>query len=218
MSISRILMQAGRRVPDLVAYVTSQAKDSIISIDISNPSNLVRLDSFTSVNLNAAQGVVLDLTNQVAYVVSSVSDSITSIDISNPFNLVELDSFTSASLDGATNLAVDVANQVAYVASFNADSVTAIDISDPNNLAELDSFTSASLDGADSIAVDVANQVAYVITTLGALSSAPDSITSIDISNPSSLAELDSLSSATLRNARGIALSISGPASTNAYE
>ena len=171
MSISRILMQAGRRVPDLVAYVTSQAKDSIISIDISNPSNLVRLDSFTSVNLNAAQGVVLDLTNQVA-----------------------------------------------YVASFNADSVTAIDISDPNNLAELDSFTSASLDGADSIAVDVANQVAYVITTLGALSSAPDSITSIDISNPSSLAELDSLSSATLRNARGIALSISGPASTNAYE
>ena len=68
--------------------------DSITSINISNPSNLLQLDSFTSINLDGATSIQLDLVNQVAYVASRLVDSITSIDISNPSALFELDSFT----------------------------------------------------------------------------------------------------------------------------
>ena len=53
--------------------------------------------------------------------------------------------------------------------------------------------------------------VAYVA------SSSAFSITSIDISNPNSLTELDSLTNANLNGAYNVALNIPGPASTNAY-
>ena len=41
------------------AYVVSNNADSITSIDISNPSNLVQLDSLTSAQLDGAFGVAL---------------------------------------------------------------------------------------------------------------------------------------------------------------
>jgi 6-phosphogluconolactonase (cycloisomerase 2 family) len=192
-----------------VAYVTSFISNSITSIDISDPNNLIELDTYTSSNLNGAQGIRLDLNNNLAYVVSSTSDSITSIDISNPNNLIELDSYTSSNLNGARNIALDLNNNVAYVTSLangtnlgDASRITSIDISNPNNLVELDSYRSSNLDGAFSVELDLANNVAYVVSYVSS------SITSINISDPNNLIEMDSYISPNLDGVRYIALDL----------
>ena len=185
-------------------FVTDRFVGRLTSIDISDPSNLVQLDSFTSAGLDNARNFDIDPTNGVACVLGYNDAVITSIDISNPSSLAQLDTFTSTDLAGPNAVAIDTINNVAYVAARNADRLVAIDISNPSNLAQLDSFTSAALDGPMYLALDTTNGVAYVVSTLHVV----DTITSIDISNPSSLVQLDSLASSAIDRPEGISLDL----------
>ncbi|MDZ7744319.1 MAG: hypothetical protein U5K77_00955 [Candidatus Saccharibacteria bacterium] len=100
------------------AYVASWYADSLTVIDISDPNNLVELDSHTSANLNGARSVHID--GSYAYVASGNAGSLTAIDISDPANLTELGSHTSTNLNGARSVHID--GTYAYVASDDADS------------------------------------------------------------------------------------------------
>ncbi|MDZ7744320.1 MAG: hypothetical protein U5K77_00960 [Candidatus Saccharibacteria bacterium] len=85
--------------------MASEYAASLTAIDISDPSNLVELDSHTSANLGGANSVHID--GSYAYVASYSAGSLTAIDISDPSNLVELDSHTSANLNGARSVHID---------------------------------------------------------------------------------------------------------------
>jgi len=177
------------------AFVTNYDDDSVTSIDISDPTNLIYVNSVTHADLNGATSIAIQ--GNYAFVANSVDNSVTSIDISDPTNLIYVNSVTHADLAWATSIAIQ--GNYAFVTSSADDSVTSIDISDPTNLTYIDSVTHAiDLNGAMDIAIQ--GNYAFVASSLH------DSVTSIDISDPANLIYIDSVAHADLAWAKGIAI------------
>jgi len=124
---SPAIIATGRnvKIKDNVAYVTSNGNDSFISIDISDPSNMVVLDSITNITqLNDAWDI--SIINDLAIVTSLVGDSATSIDISDPSNMVIVDFLTDALLNGAKGVAISGYN--AYICGSIDGTIVSVDI------------------------------------------------------------------------------------------
>jgi len=186
--------------------------DAIVSYDVSNPSSISRLQSFSTGYYNH-YGIGLDTTNNVAYVSSYSGDRILSVGISNPSSMSLLDNYTQTELDGAYGVSLDLDNDVAYVAGEREQSVVSVNISNSSNMSGLGTLKdTTNFAYVNRTAIDVANSVLYVVAANA------DALSSIDISSPSSLSILDTFTFPTENLIGGIALNIDGPNATNAWD
>jgi len=125
-----------------IVYVTGQADDSLVAVDISNPgTSLPQLGHIASgTNMDNANNIGLDLINEVAYVTSY--QGITSIDISDPGNMSILDFYNGdGSYSFFWNIRIDAESQIAYSLDWIGGVLIALDISDPNDITELGTLT-----------------------------------------------------------------------------
>ena len=160
-------------------YVINDTQSRFNVIDISNPSNLVRLGGFQDTT-NLANCKEIEVRGRYAYVICATSgsngDRITMIDISNPSSPVYAGSLRDAvNFNNAKGF--DVAGQYAYVVSEDNNSLSVVDVSNPNSIKVVGTI----VDGTDlnePKGVDVQGDYAYVTSIIG------DSLTVVDISNP----------------------------------
>lgn len=178
MSLGKRLINTGAGAASTLAFAVNG--DSLTSIDISDPSNIVELDTFTGAGMVECFSVSVNPTNFTAYVLSRTSDNVTVVDISDPSNMSELDSLT----DGVTfnrgyKSDIDVENNVLYVTSSISGGLGSVDISNPSNISVLDFASGTDLNG---LTLDLTNQIAYA---------GSGTLCSYNISNPSNLIKLD---------------------------
>lgn len=134
--------------------------------------------------LNAASGAGGDVEASVLFV--PVVNALVAIDCSDPSNLSELGRITNSTyLVNANNVVVDVPNNVAVVVS--NDYLNTINISDPTNMSILDSYTIS----LEPLCMDQANSIVYGVNRPS------KTLSSYDISNASSISQLDTLQNST---------------------
>jgi hypothetical protein len=124
----------------------------------------------------------------------------TAINISEPTAMYEMDHIANSAFNYAArggDVAVDSTNQVAYVSADGK--VTSVDISSPS-VSILEADTNTAVNDSKAIAIDIANSVAYVV------SPTDEYLVSIDISDPSSMSNLDAYATAAGANILGVAL------------
>ncbi len=164
------------------AYVATIGYDGLVSVDISDPTNMSQTDSVTNGSdiLNPGK---MDIQGEIVYIAVYGSSRITSVDISDPTNLTILDSTSATNISNPG--AVAIKGNYAFLA--NSDGIISIDISDPSNMTEADYLSSTDMDGGADIKIigDHAFVVAYTDRTL----------TSIDISDPTNMSQTDSTTS-----------------------
>lgn len=172
-------------IHDGVAYaeqdgfdVDDGARDGIVSVDISDPTNPTELDFIDPGQALAGGGPsrpAIDPMRDVLWVCDTALGGILGFDISDPNNLSVLDGTSHGPGFDTHGIAVD--GDFAYVVT-SADDFHVVNISDPNNLSHEASFSDGTaLNGAFDIALD--GTKAYVALTSG------DGMTVVDISDPS---------------------------------
>ena len=168
-----------------VLYVTASISDSITSLDISDPNNIVKLNTYRSASfIDFANGLDIDRNNKIAYVrATGATDYITAINISNPSGMFRISSFA---VNTPSGIRLDVNNNIAYVISSGGNSIISIDISNPSAMVQLDEFVGAG-DAPRGIALDLENNVAYICGV--------SYVSSVDISNPSNMSLLNTVTS-----------------------
>jgi hypothetical protein len=164
--------------------VTSPSDDSLIAVNISNPSSMsLRSELVDTVKLNGARDIHIDFDNQVAFVCCNLGDAITAVDISDYTSMSVLGTLSNATfLNGPYYMKLDLDRSVAFLTCFNGDMLTAVDISDPANMSIYNNFTHADIDNPFAIEYDPVTQYAYVMSTLG------DKVVSVDVSDPDNMA------------------------------
>jgi hypothetical protein len=178
-----------------VIYITSQSGNALISVDVSDPANMVQLDFVESISqLDGLTGLSLDLTNQVAYVSVQDDRGLASIDISNPSSMTILQSLVfQPNMNSPQGTAIDLENQVLYIVDKNTDSIISWNISNPSSMTQLGAAVSVNIPYAIAVDLDLVNEVAYVADrTTG------KGITSFDISTPSNMSELGTFTDASV--------------------
>ncbi len=174
-----------------VAYVTGRYNGDVVhSIDISDPYNMVLLDTISG--LDGVQAIAIE--GSVAYVCVTNTDSVASINISNPNDLQILDSVSDIAMDVCSEIYVK--NSIVYVASNTGASLATVDATDPSDLIYLSSVDVGGR--CYGVVVDKTEDVAYV--------SVSNAVKSIDVANPSSMSVLHTLSI----NGSGKGLAIKG--------
>jgi hypothetical protein len=154
--------------------------NSLVSINISDPTNLTIVDTLANVGGELSSPNAITISGTVAYVVGS---GIATFDISNPASLALMDYLFLA----ATTNGVAVSGNHAFIC-LASDFVSSINVSNPNSLSYV---TDISTGINDPRGIAISGTVAYVANT------ANDSLTSINIANPASLAFLDDIVLAT---------------------
>jgi len=173
-------------------YVAMKDDDGVMAIDVSIPASPSRTGFLTNANLNGAEWVA-PMGQNTLVVASTISDNISTVDRTTPASMSYSDSETSAS--APPFVASDEENEVAYLVDRLGDRIFSYDCSTPSSISLLDTFT----DGVGATGLDNPLQCALNIdeSLLFVTSSASNSITAIDISNPSSMSETGYLSNAT---------------------
>lgn len=164
--------------------------NKILSERVSIPSSLFTVQEF--VVADNLQYCDLDTSNNTLYA-TALSTGLYSYDVSDPTNISFLDNFSSASLTTtARGVRVDSVNKIAYIVSEPSfvPKIVSFDISNPNSISSLDSLNLGS-DTPYEIELDLVNNVAYTTDGVG------DTLTAIDISNPSNMSILGSYTNST---------------------
>ena len=119
-----------------VAFVGSfnATTPSIVSIDISDPTNLAILDTETMVSSSRVHQVLVDAGNDVLYALGQ--KVLASYDISNPSAITLLDSVSFTSNTGG--FVLDTNRQLAFVTEYFT--LHCFDISDPTNITSTDTI------------------------------------------------------------------------------
>ena len=192
------------------AYAVTSGSNSFTVIDISNPLAPKQLgtivDGVGATELDGAWSVYVS--GKYAYVASIDDSSVTVIDISNPSSPVQVGTIKDGV--GATQLnsahAVYVSGKYAYVASQGDSSLTVIDISNPSSPKEIGTIIDNSVGGTGTQLLNA--QGVYVSGKYAYVASASDnSLSVIDISNPSLPKEIGTLVSARLNGAEDVYVS-----------
>jgi len=177
------------------AYVTSQADDGLSIIDISDPANPTEVGYIIDTESPESGGnaTALDGANAVyvsgkyAYVIGTFDDGLTIIDISDPTSPKEVGNVrdTESPESGGTATVLDapigvyVSGRYAYVTSQADDGISIIDISNVTGPVEVSTVTGLG----NTQYVHVSGRYAYV-------TSQADSLTVIDISDPTNPREV----------------------------
>lgn len=164
-----------------VLYIISADSNNLVSIDISDPWNMLEMQNFVAVEFDWPRG--LRIVGTTAFILSDNGSAIISVDISDPYDMVIIQNFTSTSLTDLERMDLNEAGTIAYAIGGIHARITAIDISDPADMFILGVMTSSYLLNASDISVS--GNIAIVVSPIA------DSVASIDISNPQSMSIMD---------------------------
>ncbi len=142
----------------------------ILALDVSDPRNIVQLDSLPGLNRN------LIIQNDLAYV--SGSNSLDVIDVSDPTDIQNVGSYNCRHSDVRT---IDAVGNVVYIGTQGLDKIRSFDISDPEHPIQRGRITAME----EPRDVVIAGDFTYVCTMYG--------LTVLDISDPNDLRALDTL-------------------------
>lgn len=170
-----------------VAYMTSDVKNTLVSMNISNPSSISILDS---ISITGASGLAISGT--VAYVTDTGGNRLVSVNISNPSSMSILGTFTSANTNGAR--AIAISGTVAVLGC--SGKVTTINISNPSSMSEMDT---AAYYASDPSYFAAMNGTVACITV-------NDSLYTVDVSDPYNISVLDRISSSINNDNRDICI------------
>jgi hypothetical protein len=182
---------SGLEVAGDYAFVTGPDGDfqdrynALSSFDISNPNNLVHIDSIIGGDAPyyLYGAVDIEIQGNYAYVVSYHSDALTIFDISDPYDLKHVSALKGRDapnyLYGPYGIFVE--GNYAYIACVSQHSLTIVDISDPANPATVGVIKGGWPDwylisGAWDVVVE--GNYAYIACA------AEDSLTIVDVSDP----------------------------------
>ena len=70
-----------------IAILTCFNGDMVTTVDISNPSSMSILDTFTHTNINNPYAIEYDPVSKYAYVMSTLGDRVVSINVSDASNM-----------------------------------------------------------------------------------------------------------------------------------
>lgn len=144
-----------------VAYVSGNSTN-IYSIDISDPKNMVVLDTFSDPAKTNNSGSYVN--DKYLYTVGEYSDNLSIFDISDPYNNTLLSSTTIAELN--VPVYIMVSDSIAYINNFTGAAISKIDVSNPSNPVLLSNIST----GSGSYAMDFFNRyVANVNYSSGTL-------------------------------------------------
>jgi len=128
-----------------IAYFTSNFQDCLVSIDYSDPSNLVELDALRDgTNLLNAGRITIDPKTDIAYITQNGGGGVTSIDISDPTNLTVLSKFTNATIGDASGIRVDPETETVFITGGIFDNLLSIDVSNPSSMSLISNFTAGT--------------------------------------------------------------------------
>lgn len=163
-------------------------QDRIITVDISDPANMTITGSLQdNTNLDLCRGVKVNPTEQVAYVTAENYYQFNVVDISNLSSPSLVGTYrNTASFVGLKDVAFDPDTNTVYMLSYGTDRVISIDVSNASSPAGLQFLqNTTTLDQATFSVPDFANGKLYVSKNNG--------VTSVDITNPSSMSVLDTI-------------------------
>jgi len=185
-------------------YAGSYSDEGLSVVDVSDPSSPVEVGYVTdteqggsATTLDDVRGVYVQ--GDYAYVTSELDDGLSVVDVSDPSSPVEVGAVrdtespqggTATTLDGAYG--VFVRGIYAYVASYTDDGLSIVDVSDPSSPYEIGSINDSAGGGSGTVlngacSVYVVGDYAYVA------SYTDDSLSIIDVSDPSSPVEVGSV-------------------------
>ena len=183
-----------------VAYM-AVGGSGIVSVDISDPSNMTILQTLSTGQLVTAQDLAIDLVNQRAYVVGSGRAA--SIDISDPSNMSIVSNYYSG--NATVKIKLDVPNGIAYILlQGEYYTLELVDISNPNSMTFLNRFY-LGVNGASHFELDLVNEVLYFTSSWF---SPQFSFSSVDISNSSNITLLDSITDNVFNAANDVSLDL----------
>lgn len=184
-----------------IAYSSDQLLNDIDIVDISNPSSMSSLGSFSC---TAPRGLAIDIVGSVVFHAegsTALGYDVRSVDVSNPASTSVLDTIEVDGTTGAGPLVLDATNDVVYVGFPGNNKIYSIDVSTPSSMSLLGSYTAPLFrESLSGLALDEVNQVLYKIGS--------DGIVAIDVSSPSSMSTLDSHDSSNFNVANDIALDL----------
>lgn len=125
------------------AFVTGRDNGSIVSINISDPTNIYAVDQYSNNDMLGARGIAIDTASNYAYVSCGIlagtgTDGIAVFDISDPSNIIRVARVTTSDdsdmVSGGMVL-LEEGNQKLYVSNYDTpgNSLLVYDISDPTN-------------------------------------------------------------------------------------
>lgn len=168
-----------------LVYTTARTDNLLCVIDVSDPSNPTILD-FVGTGTNT-RGLAYDKYSKRVYVAAYGSHSLISIDVSNPSDISVTGSYTSSTyLTNAYGVALDNTKKIVYVTE--SDGITSFDVSGTTP-AFKDSLTNTAYFGfqvTDPI-LDKETDTLYLI------SGNDDTVSAIDVSDPTNMSIKDTL-------------------------
>ena len=156
--------------------IYTNSENGFIIIDISNPTNPIKLGSFDTEA--SVYGITLSNDNTQAYLANA--NGLVIVDISNPSNPTKIGSYNTKG--DATTVTISNDNKKVYVVD-SIDGLLILDISDPTNPIKISSYNTGGYTKAVTLSND--GKKAYIIDSNNGL-------VIIDISNPSTPIKLSS--------------------------
>ena len=146
-------------VGDLL-YVTLQAANQLMILDISNPDSIVFLGS-TSTNINAPEDV--EVKNGIAYVINHITANygFAIFNVSDPANIIPLD-YTNEGI--GSPWCIEVKSNIAYVGCSgfgSGNGFVTYDVTDPNNIIFLDGYGSPL---HNTVSIKIHGNLAYAVS------------------------------------------------------
>lgn len=169
------------------AFVTSGTGDSFNSYDISDPTNIILLDSITSANLDNPQKFCIS--GNYAYIACFDTDMLVIVDITTPSAMIEKGNVTSANLNEAAD--VTIFGSSAFVGcgfSGGNNKLVSIDVSNVNSPVELDSLSSVNINVVRSVDIDTTGNYVYLTSPIAS------KIVIFNVSVPATLTEESTIS------------------------
>ena len=175
----------------------------VITHDVSDPTSLSTLDSAGTGNGPVAityNGAGIDRTNKVVISGDSTFDRIHATDFSNPAAVVSTQIYSDATvLDTPRGgCGIDEARQVAWFISVTPNTLVGIDYSDIATNGGSVAGSIALSYQCWGLGYDAANQIVYITTS--------QRMISYDVSNLSSISQLDNLSNSNISGCRELAI------------
>lgn len=163
---------------------------AINSYDVSDETSISLADTVQSnALLNGLSDISADWDNDFLFVCTANNYDLHVYDISDPTDMVKVQTYTNSTNAGYPySTVVDSANLNVYLINYSRGKLASFSYDASSGaLTHLSTLSNASLDGLYQ-AIDLDNQVIYVMDLL------QNRLTSVDISNPSSMSVLDYIS------------------------
>lgn len=191
-----------------VAYVTSIARDELISLDYSTPTAIALLDTEVSAStLDGARYMALSPDNNTLFVAATIDDEISSFNVSNPAALTYLSNYTSTTfMNNPRHVFYNGTTSELIALSTIDPKISILDVSNPSSMALNGSLSVPDLNNLSGAAFFEAEQVLFVSFRTAA-TTYPSQVVAFDVSNSSAISVLGTLTVTVTSELQSMALS-----------